>query len=79
MTKFTGKKVIKNKKEFTTLISNLKKDGYTWGSGDNLTKSADTINLQNHLPVLLVFDAKNKKVYYSPYIDYEVEIDPTWV
>ena len=79
MIKFTGKKVIRGKQEFTTLFSNLKKDGYAWANGDDLLDSIDTNYLMNHFPFLLIFDAKNKKVYYSSSLNYCVEVDPTWV
>ena len=75
----TAKKIIRGKQEFTTLISSLKKDGYTWANGDDLLNSIDTNYLMNHFPHLLFFDAKNKKVYYSSSLNYEfVEIDPNY-
>lgn len=77
--KFTGKKTLRGEREFTVLISSLKKDGYTWANGDDLTHSVDTNYLKNHFPFLLFFDAKNKRVYYSTSTYYNAEIDPTWV
>ena len=37
-----------------------------------------TSHCLDHLPVLLAFDAKHKDVYYTTYIDYEVEVDPNY-
>ena len=78
MIKYTGKKVVKNKKELIVLFTKLKTDGYFWGNGEDLLNDFETENVIEILPILLAFDAKNKKVYYSSYIDYEVEIDPSY-
>ena len=78
MHKYTGKKIIRTNAELGFLLWKLNRGGYRWGSGDSLYGTRDTVYCSEHLPVLFVFDAKNKKVYYSSYIDYEVEVDPNY-
>ena len=58
----------------------LHEEGYHWASGDSLKDEffGDTSHCLDHLPVLLAFDAKYKDVYYTTYIDCEVEVDPNY-
>ena len=78
MRKFTAKKIVRKRQEFETLMSDLKKDGYTWASGQDLITGYDTIYLREHIPVLLAFDAKYKDVYYSTHIDAVLSVDPNY-
>lgn len=76
--KITAKKIIRNKKELSTLFRNLKEKGYRWANGTNLESSDDTTYCLNHIPVLLAFDAKNKKVYYSTHLTIDIGTDPNY-
>lgn len=76
--KFTAKKIIRNKKELSTLFKNLEEKGYRWGNGTNLESSHDTEYCLNHIPILLAFDAKNKKVYYSTFLHIDIGTDPNY-
>lgn len=76
--KFTAKKIIRNKTELSTLFRNLKEKGYRWANGTNLESSNDTTHCLNRVPILLAFDAKNKKVYYSTCLTVDIGTDPNY-
>ena len=76
--KFTAKKIIRNKTELSKLFKNLKEKGYRWGNGTNLESSDDTEHCLRNIPILLAFDAKNKKVYYTTYLSLDVATDPNY-
>lgn len=78
MHKYTGKKIVRTNAEFDFLLWKLNRGGYRWGNGDSLCGTRDTYYCSEHLPILFAFDAKNKKVYYSSDISYEVELDPNY-
>lgn len=77
---YTGKKICKSRKEFLNLMNALYEEGYHWANGDSLKDEffSDTSYCLNHLPVLLVFDAKYKDVYYTKYINTVLSIDPNY-
>ena len=76
MRTFTAKKIIKCRTELSVLFRKLKDNGYTWSSGTDLCFSTDTERCLNNIPILLAFDARQKIVCYSTYVDIEVPIDP---
>ena len=91
MKTFTAKKIVHTKKELINLFRNLQDEGYRWGNGDKLLfmnsdgkyiakyiAMGDTEYCLEHLPTLLVFDAKEKRVYYSTFLQEHVEIDPNY-
>lgn len=76
MRTFTAKKIIRCRAELSVLFKKLKEEGYKWASGDDLVCSYDTRCCLDNIPILLAFDAREKIVCYSRYLDYEIPLDP---
>lgn len=56
---FTGARICNTRAELNVLLNVLNEEGYRWASGEFLS------DIRVDAPILLAFDARGKKVYYT--------------
>lgn len=56
---FTGARICNTTVELNVLLNVLSEEGYRWASGEFLS------DIRVDAPILLAFDARKKKVYYT--------------